>query len=339
MKSDEKEVGHYNPGSVASLLFPRLKKIGIALAIVLFLSGTVFTVNPTDRANLRRFGVVQYSRPLGSGLHFKLPLIDTVDKLQVSLTTLKIPAFEVTTVDNQKVTLEMNFNYTTPDDKVNHVLYEIGRAGNTDIEDQVVAVAKDRAARIFAGQNMVTVNANRLSIQEAMEKSISTSVRDLFGIEPHSLQIVAITPSPAFMESNENAVKAKNDAVAAENTKRTIQFQADQKVIAATGDADSSIQAARGRAESVRLEAEATKTKLTLEGEGQASNLEAQIKPFGTPDKYIQYLQAKAALNWNGQTPQIVAGSGSGTNLVIPVPTPAYGGGAGGSRAAQERSE
>jgi NCAIR mutase (PurE)-related protein len=37
-------------------------------------------------------------------------------------------------------------------------------------------------------------------------------------------------------------------------------------------------------------------------------------------------LKAKAALNWNGQLPQIVAGSDISTGLVIPVPgTTGYG--------------
>jgi len=300
--------------------------IVVAAVVLFFLAyGSWYVITPTDRGNVRRLGVVQYQKPVEPGLHFKLPLIDHVDELQVSLTTLRIPPFDVTTVDNQKVTLEMNFNYTTPENKVNHILYEIGRAGNTDIEDQVLAVAKDRAARIFAGQNMVSVNANRTEIQESIEKSISDSVRDLFGIEPHSLQIVGITPSAAFMESNERAVKAKNDAVAAENTKRTRQFEADQIVISAKGQADSAIEAARGRAESVRLEAEAAKTRLTLEGEGTEANLTSQIKPFGSPDKYIQYMQAKAALNWDGRTPQIVSGGSGGPNLVIPMPAGAYG--------------
>jgi hypothetical protein len=113
-------------------------------------------------------------------------------------------------------------------------MYEVGRSGNVDIESQVIPVAHDRTARVFAAQNMVTVNQNREAIQEQVEKSISTSVEQLFGITAHSLQIAA--------------------------------------------------------------------------------------KPFAGPDKYIQYLNAKAALNWNGQTPSIVSGTGAGSNLVIPVP-------------------
>lgn len=269
--------------------------------------------------------MVQFSKPVQPGFHLKLPFVDTVDKIQVSLTTLHIPPFEVTTVDNQKVTVDENFNYTIPEDRVYHVMYEIGRAGNTDIDTQVIPVVKDRTGRIFAGQNMAVINASRPAIQADIEKAVSQSVEELFGIQPHSLQIAGIIPSAAFMASNEAAVKAKNDAVAAENTKRTRQFEADQIVIKAKGDADSAIEAARGRSQSTLLEAQANKTKQVLEGEGLDARLAAEIKPFGSPDKYIEYLKAKATLNWNGQQPQIVAGSGSAANLILPVPAPSFG--------------
>lgn len=298
------------------------KVAGLVLVLLVFslLNGFWFKIEPSERGNVRRFGVVQYAAPLKPGLHFKIPLVDVADTLQVSLTTVHIPSFDVTTIDNQKVTLDINFNYTIPDEKVFHVMYEIGRPGNTDIESQVIPVVKDRTGRIFSSQNMATINLNRVTIQADLEKDVSKTVSELFGIQPHSLQIAGITPSAAFMASNEEAVKAKNAAVAAENTKKTRQFEADQLVIKAKGDADSAIEAARGRSESMLLEAQANKTRQVLEGEGLASRLAAEIKPFGTPEQYIAYLKAKAQLNWNGQQPQIVAGAGSSTNLLIPVP-------------------
>jgi regulator of protease activity HflC (stomatin/prohibitin superfamily) len=298
----------------------RLMRFFIIVSLLVVVNGSWYKVDQTERANIRRFGVAIYTKPVQPGLHFKIPFIDTVDRIQISLKTLHIPPFDVTTIDNQKITLDENFNYTISDDKVYHVMYEIGRAGNSDIDSQVVPVVKDRTGRIFSGQNMTTVNANRQSIQAEIEKAVSKSVEELFGIQPHSLQIAGITPSPAFMASNEEAVKAKNAAVAAENTKKTRQFEADQIVIKAKGDADSAIEAARGRSESTLLEAQANKTKQVLEGEGLEARLAAEIKPFGTPEKYVEYLKAKATLNWNGQQPQIVAGSGSSTNLIVPVP-------------------
>jgi len=306
---------------------PGLRRISgrsiAVIAIFFLLDSSWYSIQPTERGNVRRLGVVLYENPVLPGVHLKLPFIDAVDKIQVSLTTLHIPPFDVTTIDNQKVMLDLNFNYTIPASKVYHLMYEIGRSGNSDVENQIIPVVMDRAGRIFASQNMATINANRLDIQLQLEKSIFKSVEELFGIEPHSLQIAGIRPSDAFMASNESAVRAKNEAVAAENTKRTRQFEADQQVIRAKGEADSAVEAARGRAESVRLEAEANKMKLIMEGEGQQSRLEAEIKPFGAPDKYIQYIHARAALNWNGQQPQVMTGSGGSTNVVIPMPTAA----------------
>lgn len=296
------------------------KPIFFVVAVLFLISNSWYSVQPTERANVRRFGVIQFEKPIQPGLHFKVPFIDSVDKIQVSLATLHVPPFDVTTIDNQKVTLDLNFNYTVPEDKVNHLMYEIGRSGNNDIDSQILPVVRDRASRIFSSQNMVTINANRTEIQTQVEQSISKSVEELFGIEPHSLQIAGIQPSEAFMASNEAAVKAKNDAVAAENAKRTRQFEADQVVIKAKGEADAAIEAAKGRAESVRLEAEAEKIKLQFEGEGQEARLMAEIKPFGSAERYIQYMAAKAALNWNGQQPQVVTGSGNGTSVVIPFP-------------------
>ena len=168
---------------------------------------------------------------------------------------------------------------------------------------------------------MVTVNANREAIQEQVERNVTAAVESLFGITAHSLQIAAIRPSENFMHSIDEATMAKNAAIAAENQLRTKQFEAQQVAATAKGMADAAIENARGQAQSTLLNAQAEKTKLVLTGQGHQANLEAQIKPFGSPDKYIDYLKAKAALNWNGQLPQVqTGGSGAGTNFVIPLP-------------------
>lgn len=292
-----------------------------ALLLTALIIHVPFKVEPTERANVTRWGTIQHDKPLKPGLHWRRPIIDRVDKLQVSLSTIHIPAFDVFTVDNQKVTIDLNFNFTVPDEQVNHLLYEVGRSGNSDIDNQLIPVIKDRTGRIFSGQNMVSVNANRGSIQNQLEKDVQETVQSMFGTQVHSLQIAAITPSPAFMASNEEAVKAKNAAVAAENTKKTKQFEADQQVIKAKGDADSAIEAARGKAESTLLEAKAEQTRLKMEGEGRAALLKSEMEPFKSPELYIEYMKAKAAQNWNGQQPQIVAGQGANTNFIVPVPT------------------
>lgn len=285
--------------------------------------GSCYIVDQTEYANVRRFGTVQYKEPVGPGLHFKLPFIDAADKLQVTLQTIHIPPFSVLTVDNQKVTIEENFNYTINKTQVYHVLYEVGSSGHisaSDIAQQIVPVAHDRTASVFASQNMVTVNSEREKIQAQVEASVTQSVENLFGLTAHSLQITAIRPSEGFMASIDQATMAKNAAIAAENQLRTKQFEAMQVAATAKGTADAAIEQARGQAESVRLNAEANKGRLIAEGEGLKENLELQIKPFGTVDKYVDYLRAKATLNWTGTVPQVVSGTNGSSNIVIPLP-------------------
>src|SRR5271170_6992602 len=73
-----------------------LPSIGAVLALLL-VYGSFFTVDQTELANVRRFGIVIYPKnaPLLPGLHFKIPLIDQVDKMTVTLQTLHIPPFPV----------------------------------------------------------------------------------------------------------------------------------------------------------------------------------------------------------------------------------------------------
>lgn len=312
-----------NMGSLIPENFPSMAKpLWIIAIVIILLSSSFYTIDQTELGNVRRFGTVVYepAEPVEPGIHFKLPLVDIVDKVTTTLTTLHIPPFDVLTVDNQKVSLDVNFNYTIPKSKVYHLMYEVGRSGSVDIDEQLIPVAKDRIARVFASQNMINVNSNREEIQQQASVSVAKAAEELFGIQAHSLQIASIKPSDAFMRTVDEATFAKNAALAAENQKRTKQFEADQVVITAKGEADSKIESARGDAESVRLRAEAEKIRLELEGKGEEARLQSEIKPFGTPETYVRYLEAKAKLKWDGVQPQIVSGGSAGANLILPLP-------------------
>jgi len=301
-----------------------LFKIGVAfIAAITVFSSAVYVVNPSEMANVRRMGNVLYKDPLAAGPHLKIPFIDTVDVVQVSLTTLHIPLFDVNTVDNQKITLDMNFNFTIPRNRVNHLLYEVGKTGNVDVADSIIPVVRDRAGRIFNKQNTTSISQNREAIQNEVTQAVFKAMSEQFGLQPHSLQIAQIIYSPTFVQSNENAVRAKNDAVAEQNKQVVETAKAQQKVIAAKGQADSAIESATGAAKSAVIRAEADKTKQILDGEGQAARLKLEIAAFNnSPDLYIRYLQARAQLHWNGQSPQVVGGSGSQQAIVVPIAAP-----------------
>ncbi len=289
-----------------------------------------YQVEPNEVANIRRMNNVLYDTPVGNGVHMKAPFIDSVDKVQTSLRTLKIPMFSVNTIDNQKIDLEINFNYLVPASSANHILYGIGQVGsgeNDDIDDSIIPVAMDRAGRVFARQNTTDISLNRETIQTQVTDDVFNAVRELFRIEPQSLQIAKIGYSNTFNESNDVAVRNKNKAVEEENKRAVATAVATQQVTEATGRADSAINEATGEAGSIMLKATAGRDALVLEAQGEKERLLKEIAPFGTSDAYIEFLRAQVALKWQGQRPQVeisggdtAPGTGPAATVVVPMP-------------------
>ena len=269
------------PGNLPQVRAPGLGVARLALALIGFgivlmlLAGSFVIVQPTELAGKRRLGQVVVDKPLGPGMHLKLPLLDTIDKLQVSLDTYRIDQLTVNTIDNQPITVAVGLTYRIPPQAVLKLLYEVGRAGNFDIGDNFSRIIADRTAKVFAQQNTTTISENRERLSSALRTLLGTDLGRLYGIEVVDFQIAQISYSASFRASVEAAVKAKNEAVAAENTVNRIRFEAQQAVARANGEAEAKLKladadrqaaifAAQGRAEAVRLEGESRANVLRL---------------------------------------------------------------------------
>ena len=305
------------------------------LLLYVVVSSTVFTVEPTERAGVRFFGTVQTDKPLSPGLHFKVPFVTRVDKAQVSLTNLHIPSFAVNTIDNQKIDLDINVSYTTPDSAVFHLLYEIGRSGNSDVTENIIPVVQDRVGRTFSARNTNTISESREAIQAEASRSVQATLRDLFKIELQSLQIAKIGYSPAFIASNEKSVTAKNDAIAEENKVKISEFQAKQQTTLAEGSAQQARVRAQGEADALRTraiaEADALRTRAAAErdaaalsGEGTSLRLKAEIAGAGSFVQYVQVLEQQARLRWDGRAPSmLITDASNAPTMLLPALTPA----------------
>lgn len=316
---------------------------GIAVFALVAVNGSWFTVDLTERAGVRTLGNVVTTTPLTSGFHFKVPFFSSVDYITVSQTKIHIDPFLVNTIDNQPVGLEINILYKIPDASVFRLMYNTGTVGSADISQQLVAVVRDRASRVITSTNTVTISANREAIQSEITAKVKAAVLELFGIEVESLQIPAITYSQSFIDSNNLAVQAKNSAVAEENKKKVIEYQAQQRVIAAEGYAREKVAAAQGdatallaranaeaqqavisadaNAKAVVTQAEANKKAVELNGQGEAARLVAVSSALGGSEKYLETLRIGAATKWNGSVPSTVMNMG-GTSVPFMFNTP-----------------
>ncbi len=271
--------------------------------LLLWLS--LFVVEPTEMAGVRRFGEVTTREPLGPGIHLKLPLIDQVDRLQVSLDILRVQDMTMYTVDNQWVKISVGMTYRIPPTAVFRLLYQVGKSGSFGIRENVEPIIADRAMRVFARRNTIKISEERETIANEIRQLVSTRLAELFGLEVVDLQIAKIEYSPTFAASVEAAVKAKNDAVAAENTVNRIRFEAEQVRVRAQGEADAAAIQAEGQKRSAVIRAQGEAEAVRIVGEAQAASLQARGAAVAAHPGIVQLV---AADRWNGVLPLTVLG-------------------------------
>jgi len=278
----------------------------VAGGMLILASSCFYTVDPTDVAEVRRLGTVITPQPVGPGFHFKAPLIDRVDHLRVSIDTLPINNLTVYTVDNQSVGLGITMTYRIPKSAVYHLLYEVGGAGNVDIHSNIIPVVSDRALRVFAKRNTVRISAEREDIANEMRMSIAERVREIFGVEVIDLQISSIAYSPTFVASVEAAVKAKNDAIAAENNVNRIRYEGEQAKVRAEAQAVAAVTAAEAEKKVKVLQADADAYAIGARGEALKRN--------------PALIEMTIAEKWDGKLPQQMVPGGALPFLNLPKP-------------------
>lgn len=299
-----------SPSRALGVFFGGLVVAGLAF-------GSVYVVEPNEMAAIRRLGQVTTAEPIGPGFYVKMPLIDHVDRLSVSIDTFHSSDLHVYTIDNQSVDINVNLTYRIPRQAVMRLLYGVGRSGNIDIISNVAPVVADRAQRVFAKRNTIKISEEREQIAAEIRQVVSERLNELFGIEVLDVQLSKIQYSPSFMASVESAVKAKNDAVAASNIVNRINFEADQARAKAKGDADAAAIRAEGekRATITKAEADAQALRLTAEAEAAALRLRGEAITA-----YPQLINLTLSEKWSGQPPATIV-NGQGTVPFFPLLT------------------
>ena len=143
------------------------------------LDASYFTVGQNERAYVRIFGRVQNpsAGPIGPGLHAKFPLFTDVDRISVSLDVMDLGNMETFTRDAQRITMHVTVTTQVPDAAVYHLLYEVGRAGNLDLERNYQTIIADRLRTVIGRHDINEVaGAER---QQIIDEARAVLSRDL----------------------------------------------------------------------------------------------------------------------------------------------------------------
>ena len=282
----------------------------VALLLIWLADSCYFTVGQNQRAYVRQFGRVidQATGPVGPGLHFKQPFFTVVDRLPVSIDVIDLGNIDAFTRDAQKITLHLTLTTQVPDNAVYHLLYEVGRAGNLDLERNYTTVIADRVRTVVGRHDINEIaGAERQQILDETRVVLARDLTDLFGIKVDSVQTALIGMPTTYAAAVEAAMQARTQRQAAEQNQARAQIEAVTAKVQAAGQADARIEQARGESQSALLRATADAQATRLKGQADADAAQALAKALETNANLVAL---RTAERWNGQLPQnIYAGA------------------------------
>lgn len=216
------------------------KNILYTIIGVILVLNALGTIPAGERGVLLQFGAVQ-DRVLGEGLYVKIPLVQSVVKLDVKVQKDEVEA-GASSKDLQIVTSKIALNYHLDPDNVNKIWQEIGINYNTRIIAPSIQEAVKSVTAKFTAEELIT---KREEVKDQIKLNLSDRLANS-NILVDEFNIIDFSFSPAFNEAIEAKVTAEQLKLKADRDLERIIIEADQKVAEA-----------QGKAEAIRIEANA----------------------------------------------------------------------------------
>lgn len=272
------------------------KWLGLApiLLVALYILADAYVIVESGHVGVvRTFGAVQ-PVPLPEGFHFKKPVMDKVEQIDIRLSREESKA-GAASKDLQNVSTNVTVQYALHGAVAPQTFQKIGpraAVAATLIKPAILESVKAVTAK-YTAEELVTRRAEvKLQIQQAIDRFIKITLeqKDITSV----LQIanVAITDfdfSAEFNKAIEQKVKAEQDALKAKNEKLRRVTQAEaaaaEKQLAADATAYEIEVASKARADAIKREAAALKNNPEL-------------------------IQLRIAERWDGILPRVAGGEG-----------------------------
>lgn len=246
-----------------------LKWVIPIILILIIVFGSFYIIQAGQRGVLLTFGKPSIEAQ-GEGLHMKIPLIQKIIKVSVQTQKYEAEASAASS-DLQIVTSKIATNYHLESAAVPTLYKDVGLDYATKVimpmEQEIV---KSVTAR-FTAEQLIT---KREEVRQEM-KTVLTERLAGRGIIVEEVSIVNFDFSPEFNKAIEMKVTAEQNALAAKNKLAQVEYEAQQRVTQAKGEADA-----------IAIQAQA-------------------INSQGGRD----YVQLQAIGKWDGKLPTFVAGS------------------------------
>ncbi len=279
----------------------------IALAVIILLSESLFVVGESEQAVVSRFGVIKrlilnddndfhkkYAGLLegeittsgsvklerGSGLHFKIPFTDKVEKYSARLYTYVSDSEVVNTLEKKQyyITTYAQWHITDP------ALFSLKLGGMTAAENQLDNIIHPVIVQAINRMMADNFISNKDALNAALQDGLATINQDMSvrGIEVVDIQIHRTILPTANIESTYARMQADRAKVA-----QQLRSEGDEEYNKAVAAADL---------EARRIEAEAISQAGETRGEADAEAAEIYAEAYAVDADFYGYWRSLQAL-------------------------------------------
>ena len=279
------------------------KKMGILIALlVLFVMGSsfLFTVHQTERALKLRLGKV-VSAEYGPGLHFKLPVVDSINIFDSRIQTLDAPPELFLTLEKKNLIVDSFVKWRIINDR-NEISDEWG--ANIDVKSEDKITGEEAVIRYFktvggstqrAGRRLSEIIADGLrrefgkrTIQEVVSGDRAQIMRDLakdankraqkFGIQVVDVRVKRIELPKEVSHSVYQRMEAERERIA--------------KKLRSRGEAEAVRIRAEADRKSVEVVAQAEREAEQIRGEGDATSADIYAKAYTQDAEFYAFYRS-----------------------------------------------
>lgn len=237
--------------------------------VISLVTGSFYTVPAGQRAVVMTFGKPSMDAR-GEGLHFKMPLIQSRELMDVQTQRYDAEAHAAST-DLQMVSTRVAINYRPEAASTPRIYRDYGLEYEERIIDPVVQETIKACTAQYRAEDLIT---DREKVKSQIDVMLTARLRERH-IIVEGVSITDFNFSLNFNEAIEAKVTAEQNALAAKNKLEQVKYEAEQAVAKA-----------KGEAEAIRIQAEA-------------------IQAQGGKD----YVQLKAVEKWDGKMPIYTGGA------------------------------
>lgn len=212
--------------------------LGIAVLVLMLGSWTV--IKPAEEGVVIRLGNID--RQMASGFHWKIPLLEKVVHMDVSTKKIEVQA-SAASKDLQVVTTNLAVQYELNEVSVSKIYTEYQKNNiQSRVIDPAIQDAVKASTALFNADELITKRAEvKDNIFSLLNERLASE-----GVILKNVDIVNFDFSESFNKAIEEKVTAEQNAAREENKLKQVEFEAQQR-----------IEQARGEAEAIKIQAQA----------------------------------------------------------------------------------